>query len=42
MSTSTHLVNRHTAAVNLARRYTVQNEHDLMQVRSIVGTDFHG
>ena len=26
-------MDRHTMAVNLARRYTVQNENDLMQVR---------
>ena len=29
-------LDRHTIAVNLARRYTVQNENDLMQVRAHV------
>ena len=35
-----HPMDRHTMAVNLARRYTVQNENDLMQVRLITTRSF--
>ena len=33
MSSNNRNIQLHAAAVNLARRYTVQNENDLMQVR---------
>ena len=35
-----HPMDRHTMAVNLARRYTVQNENDLMQVRLMTTRSF--